>query len=98
MKIVSFTEILRHMSKRLYLLGFLTALLLFAGASCKDEDKHTKKNYCTENPSECPNIQGVKNYFLFKEGSWWVYEEETSLERDSVYVTEYINNSTNYDF
>ena len=86
------------MNKRLYLPGLLSVFLLGTGVSCKDKDKDVKKSYCAQNPSECPNIQGVKNYFLFKEGSWWVYEEETSLERDSVYVTESINNTSNYDF
>jgi len=89
---------LRHMNKRLYLPGLLSVFLLGTGVSCKDKDKDIKKSYCTQNPSECPNIQGVKDYFLFKEGSWWVYEEETSHERDSVYVTESINNTSNYDF
>lgn len=75
---------------------FLTTLLLFlTSSSCKDKNK---KTYCEENPSECPDIKEVKDYFCFKIGTWWVYEEETTLERDSVYVTEYSNNQSNYYF
>jgi hypothetical protein len=75
---------------------FLATLLLFlTSSSCKDKNK---KTYCEENPSECSNIQGVKDYFCFKEGSWWVYQEETTLERDSVYITQYYNDLSNYDF
>ncbi len=31
-------------------------------------------------------------------GSWWVYEEETTHERDSMYVTESINDPDSYNF
>lgn len=64
--------------------------------SCKP--KPAPKPYCEDNPVGCTDIQGVKNFFCFKMGSWWVYEEEFSGERDSVYVTESINHTANYDF
>lgn len=59
------------------------------------------KTPCTTCPTgntNCEDIQNVKKFFAFKLGSWWVYEEETSGARDSVYVTSYQNNPTNYDF
>lgn len=65
-----------------------------AGASCH----HKQKSYCEETPAECHNIQCVKDYFCFKQGSWWVYEEESSHLRDSVYVTASANNPANFDF
>ncbi|MFT6245213.1 MAG: hypothetical protein ACJA0U_002659 [Salibacteraceae bacterium] len=54
---------------------------------------------CQETGNEnCEDIQNVKNFFYFKEGSYWVYEEETSGDLDTVYVTEAAENPTNYDF
>jgi len=82
------------MNKRLYLFGLLSVLLLGAGVSCKDKNP---KPYCTENPGECQSVLAAKDFFLFKQGSWWVYEEATSHERDSMYVTQY-SNSNGYDF
>lgn len=45
---------------------------------------------CRKNKKEpCPIIymeQDLKDYCVFKPGTWWVYEEETSKERDSVYI------------
>lgn len=71
---------------------FFTVLI---STSCKDK---IKKSYCEENPSGCQSVLVAKDFFAFKLGSWWVYEEETSHERDSLYVTESYNNSTGYDF
>jgi hypothetical protein len=74
---------------------FLATLLLFlASSSCKDKNK---KTYCEENPSGCQSVVAAKDFFVFKVGSWWVYEEETTHERDSMYVTESYN-SNGYDF
>ncbi|MCC6702183.1 MAG: hypothetical protein IT221_11710 [Fluviicola sp.] len=60
-------------------------------SSCKK-----KKKYCTEGGT-CRSVLLAKDFFLFKEGSWWVYEEETSHQRDSQYVYQYTNTS-GYDF
>lgn len=76
--------------------AILILLFIFISSGCKP--KPTPKTYCEDNPGNCSNIQGVKNFFVFKEGSWWVYEEENSGDRDSVFVTESVNNSSNYDF
>lgn len=59
-------------------------LLLCVGASCKNKNKPA---HCTQNPQNCKTASTAKNFFLFKEGTWWVYEEETSHLRDSIYVT-----------
>jgi len=80
---------------RYFLFASLMLLLVSGSVSCKDKDN--KKSYCTENPGSCQSVLAAKEFFLFKEGSWWVYEEETSHERDSLYVTEYYN-SDGYDF
>ncbi len=52
----------------------------------------------TSSGADCEDIQNVKHFFYFKVGSWWVYEEENSGARDSVYVTSALENPSNYDF
>ncbi len=75
---------------------FLATLLLFlASSSCKDKNK---KTFCEQNPGSCQSVLVAKEFFLFQEGSWWVYEEETTHERDSMYVSESMNDSNSYDF
>lgn len=70
-------------------------LLLFFLQSCKDKDTQTA---CEKAPETCQYLSEAKDYFAFKEGSWWVYEEETTHERDSVYVTSFINNASSHYF
>lgn len=74
---------------------FATLLLFLTSSSCKDKNK---KTYCEENPSQCQTISTAKDFFYFKQGSWWVYEEETSHERDSMYIYESINDPSSYYF
>ncbi|MDZ4758730.1 MAG: hypothetical protein SGJ10_11430 [Bacteroidota bacterium] len=45
-----------------------------------------KKPKCTQsNTVHVP--QNAIDYFYFKEGSWWVYEDEATKEQDSVWVS-----------
>jgi len=67
---------------------------LFAFSSCKEE----LKPYCSEYPNECADIKGVKDYFAFNEGSYWVYEEVNSGAMDCVYVTSFYNDANSYYF
>jgi hypothetical protein len=61
--------------------------------------KKDEPSSCQETGNEnCEDIQNVKNFFYFKVGSYWVYEEETSGDLDTVYVTEASENPSNYDF
>jgi len=85
------------MNKHLYLLGFLSVFLLATGVSCKDKDPKPKQNYCSQSGT-CETVMEAKDYFVFNMGSWWVYEEETSHERDSVYVILYNNDPDSPDF
>jgi hypothetical protein len=48
--------------------------------------------------TNCEDIQNVKNFFYFKVGSYWVYEEETSGDLDTVYVTEAAHDPSSYYF
>jgi hypothetical protein len=76
----SLTQKIRSMKKWTLL---LMALPLF-WACRKDDDI----SYCELHTDECVDVREVKDYFYFKMGSWWVYEEEHSGKRDSVYVYE----------
>ena len=59
-------------------------VLLFC--ACKKKDPIS--TFCDENPDDCVDVREVKDYFYFEVGSYWVYEEENTGMRDSVYVTE----------
>ena len=74
------------------LVGFLMALCV--AVSCKQD----KVPFCEENPTECVDIRSVKDFMYFKVGSWWVYEEETTLERDCVYVVEASEDTGTFNF
>jgi hypothetical protein len=70
------------------------ALLLVTTTGCKDKDPKPSTGECTT----CQSVMEAKDYFLFKMGLWWVYEEETTHERDSMYVTEANNDPSSYGF
>jgi hypothetical protein len=72
---------------------FLSVLVLHA---CKN--KETTQSYCEQNPDGCQSISEAKDFFAFKLGSWWVYEEENTLQRDSMYVIESSINPNGYEF
>mgnify|MGYP000162108916 CR=1 FL=1 len=63
----------------------LVAIGLFMLTACRKDDDIS---YCELHPEECVDVREVKDYFYFKMGSWWVYEEELTGKRDSVYVNE----------
>ena len=42
---------------------------------------------CELDPGQCYRVEEIKDFFYFQPGSYWVYEEETSGELDSTYVT-----------
>ncbi len=81
--------------KRIIYFAPLLLLLLLVPACTKDK---VPCDNCTSSGADCEDIQNVKHFFYFKVGSWWVYEEETSGARDSVYVTEAVENTSNYNF
>lgn len=70
-----------------YLIIFLLIPLAIA---CK---KDPELPYCELHPDDCVDVREVKDYFYFNYGSWWVYVEENSGKRDSVYVTETSNDT-----
>jgi hypothetical protein len=80
------------MIKSKHILLFSVVVLALLG--CKKDTTSCPSTGATN----CEDIQNVKNFFYFKVGSYWVYEEETSGDLDTVYVTEASENPTNYDF
>ncbi len=82
------------MTSKLTLISLLVLLAL--GLGCKKDQ--VPCTTCPTGSSNCEDIQNVKHFFYFKVGSWWVYEEENSGARDSVYVTIASENPNNYDF
>jgi len=82
---------LKH--QHIYYILFIAVVFI----SCKKDET---PSYPTTNTgtADCSEAQGIKDYFYFKIGSWWVYEEETSGARDSVCVTEAIENPNNNYF
>jgi hypothetical protein len=79
-------------------IAYILLIFLFALTFGCKKDKVPCTTCPTSGGAECEDIQNVKNFFYFKVGSWWVYEEENSGVRDSVYVTSAAQNPSNYDF
>ncbi|PCH91453.1 MAG: hypothetical protein COB85_09035 [Bacteroidetes bacterium] len=65
------------------IIGFVIIHMLFG---C---EKDQPVCICPRINVERPLNQAVKDCYLFKEGSWWVYEELNSGQRDSVYVNSF---------
>ncbi len=85
---------------RLYYTSCLVSLLLILIYSCKDKHNSTNNpsNPTPTNCDTCHSILEAKEYFAFKAGSYWVYEEETTHERDSMFVTQsWISPSYNFN-
>jgi hypothetical protein len=96
MKIVPFEQLKRMThSRHFFILAISIMILLGMGVSCKD--KKPSGSSCTD-PNFCQSVLAAKDFFVFKIGSWWVYEEETSHERDSMYVTQSVNSTSDYHF
>jgi hypothetical protein len=79
--------------RSLTLLLLVSTLFLMA---CKDKTSTTSTTLCASNPGTCQSVLEAKDFFLFNVGTWWVYEEETSHVRDSMYVTQSVNSTNSY--
>ncbi len=79
-----------------YILPITFALLVLLGitAACKDKPKPNEPAPCTS----CETRMETKKYFLFDVGSWWVYKEETTHEKDSIYVVASANDPATPNF
>ncbi len=79
----------------IFTLSAVATLVVSLAVSCKQNTE--EPNYCATSPGGCNSVLVAKEFFLFKPGSWWVYEEEYSGVRDSMYVLNYVNGS-DYNF
>jgi len=80
--------------KNFFLYFLLFPIFIFGLLACSKDKVPGESTPC----STCQKVTEAKDYFAFKVGSWWVYEEETTLERDSMYVTSSsISSGYNFD-
>lgn len=70
-------------------------ITIIVAISCRKDDS---LHHCQQFPEDCVDVREVKNCFYFNHGSWWVYEEENSGKRDSVYVIETFSDTSSYYF
>ena len=64
----------------MFFITFITSVL----TNCNQCDT----TQCPEGNTKNKISSVAKKYFYFKVGSWWVYQNEISLERDSIYVVQ----------
>jgi hypothetical protein len=84
--------------KIFYLLIFALTLNL---ASCKKSLSYHRENLdpeCAQPGNTCVYATEAKEYFYFKTGSYWVYQDSVSGQRDSMYVTTSSNNTAGVYF
>lgn len=73
--------------KRQLIVYLTTTLIMLTLSTCKkDKDCPPTAEPCPCTGDAC--IDQMMAYTYFLPGTWWVYEEQTSGERDSVYVYE----------
>lgn len=77
--------------KRLYILSILLLLLATSQYSCKPEPPVQPKE-----PVFTPLPQEVKDYCVFKYGSYWIYQDSVSGALDTVTVQSYSIDTVNY--
>ncbi len=66
---------------------FLISTTIFWLHSC--EKPKSEPISCTNNTMPLPQM--AKDYFLFKDGSYWVYQNITTKQIDSFYVNEFVD-------
>lgn len=84
--------------KSSYIYIIVIACLIAISSSCKKEEPAPQPVTSNVNGWDCDPIQGVKDFFFFKEGSWWVYQEEGSGELDTISVTIAAHDPNSYNF
>ncbi len=66
---------------------FLISTTIFWLHSC--EKPKSEPISCTNNTMPLPQM--AKDYFLFKNGSYWVYQNTITQQQDSFYVTDFVD-------
>lgn len=75
--------------KKLLQLSIYTSLFLILQSSTCTKTNDKKNVDCTNNTMPLPQM--AKDYFLFKNGSYWVYENTSNNDIDSFYVDDFTN-------
>jgi hypothetical protein len=65
------------------------AVLLLLAACKKEDEKEKEQAGCEQYASSKMAIDTATRQFVFKQGSYWVYEDPYTLNRDSVYISNY---------
>ncbi|MGV6860584.1 MAG: hypothetical protein ACWA41_02370 [Putridiphycobacter sp.] len=65
-----------------YLLYTIPFFVLLLFTQCRKDPYY----YCDIHPDECTKMQRIKDHYYFKTGSWWVYDEINTHQRDSQWV------------
>ncbi len=66
---------------------FTSLIIMLQAASCKKPED--KKLDCSNNTMPLPQM--AKDYFLFEDGSYWLYKNTISHSLDSFYITNFKN-------
>lgn len=69
--------------KTIFLFSFITLLTFM---QCRKDEKEIIP-FCEEFPEQCVDMERIKDHYYFKTGSWWIYQEVTSHQLDSQWVS-----------
>jgi len=53
--------------------------------------------FCELHPDQCEDMERIKDHYYFKTGSWWMYQEVTSHQLDSQWVSKGWVNDCKFD-
>lgn len=84
---------MKHTCNNIYFIFFCLALM----TGCKDEEAESPPCDC----GTANTIEELREWAFFKEGTYWIYEEETTLSRDTVAVVnshDFITDQGNVQF
>jgi len=73
--------------KKLKYISLLTLVVLITFTQCH-KDKKEFVPFCEEFPEQCVDMERIKDHYYFKTGSWWIYQEVTSNQLDSQWVSQ----------
>jgi len=73
--------------KKLKYISLLTLVVLITFTQCR-KDKKEFVPFCEEFPEQCVDMERIKDHYYFKTGSWWIYQEVTSHQLDSQWVSQ----------
>jgi len=66
----------------------LTYLALFTLLICINCKPDKPLPFCDQFPEQCVDMTKIKDHYYFKTGSWWVYQEVTTHQLDTQWVSQ----------